>query len=228
MDLRKLSLPWFLLAALLPLRADADESARVIPPPSVDEAKAPAAATEIAVLSGGCFWGMQGIFEHLKGVREVVAGYAGGAAKTAQYETVSGGGTGHAESVRIAFDPSVISYGAILRIYFSVAHDPTQLDRQGPDFGPQYRSNIFFTNGSQERIARAYVAQLARSFASPIVTRIDRFAGFYPAEGYHQDYLIHNPDSPYIIINDLPKIDNLKKLYPAFYRDDPVRLGMVR
>jgi len=207
--------------------ARADEPARVIPAPAVDEAKPHEGSSEIAVLSGGCFWGMQGLFEHVKGVREVVAGYAGGSASTAQYETVSSGTTGHAESVRIAFDPSAVTYGEILRVFFSVAHDPTERDRQGPDSGSQYRSNIFFANPMQERIARAYVAQLthARVFRDDIATRIDRFAGFYPAESYHQDYLLHNPDSLYIVVNDVPKIASLRRLYPNLYRDAPVRLA---
>ena len=207
--------------------ARADEPARVIPAPLVDETKMHAATTEVAVLSGGCFWGMQGVFEHVKGVREVVAGYAGGSAATAQYETVSSGETGNAESVKITFDPSVVSYGEILRVFFSVAHDPTELNRQGPDTGTQYRSDIFSANPMQEKIAHAYVTQLATAhvFHDPIVTRIDRFAGFYPAEGYHQDYLLHNPDNPYIVINDLPKIANLKRVYPDLYRESPVRLA---
>jgi len=207
--------------------ARADEPSRVIPAPMIDETRTHAGTSETAVLSGGCFWGMQGLFEHVKGVREVVAGYAGGSSATAQYETVSGGTTGHAESVRITFDPSIVSYGEILRVFFSVAHDPTELDRQGPDSGTQYRSNVFFANSQQEKVARAYVAQLthAHAFNDRIVTRIDRFAGFYPAEGYHQDYLLHNPGSPYIVINDLPKIANLKRLYPEVYRDSPVRLA---
>lgn len=207
--------------------ARADEPARVIPAPVVDEPQARPGATEVAVLSGGCFWGMQGLFEHVKGVREVVAGYAGGDAKAAQYETVSSGTTGHAESVRVTFDPSIVSYGTILRVYFSVAHDPTELDRQGPDEGTQYRSDIFFASPMQEKVARAYITQLTKAhvFNDRIATRLDRFAGFYPAEGYHQDYLLHNPDSPYIAINDLPKIANLKRLYPNLYRDTPVRLA---
>jgi peptide-methionine (S)-S-oxide reductase len=206
--------------------ARADEPA-LLPAPVVDEAKPHVGAAEVAVLSGGCFWGMQGLFEHVKGVREVVAGYAGGSAGTAQYETVSSGSTGHAESVRITFDPSAVSYGELLRVFFSVAHDPTELNRQGPDSGTQYRSNIFFTNAMQEKIAHAYVAQLAhaRAFHDPIVTRIDPLKGFYPAEGYHQDYLLHNPGSLYIVMNDLPKITNLKKLYPDRFRSAPVRLA---
>jgi len=207
--------------------ARADEPARAVPLPVVDETKPHTGTSEVAVLSGGCFWGMQGLFEHVTGVREVVAGYAGGSAGSAQYETVSGGSTGHAESVRITFDPSTITYGEILRVFFSVAHDPTELDRQGPDSGTQYRSNIFFTHATQEKIARAYVAQLAHAhvFHDPIVTRLDPLRGFYPAEGYHQDYLLHNPGSLYIVMNDQPKIANLKKLYPNLYRDTPVRLA---
>lgn len=221
-------MPGLLLLALLPFASAADESAHVVPAPSMDAPKA--ATTESAVLAGGCFWGMQGLFEHVKGVREVVAGYSGGAADKAQYDTVSTGTTGNAESVKITFDPSQVSYGTILRIYFSVAHDPTELDRQGPDEGTQYRSDIFFANPMQEKIARAYVDQLSKAhvFATPIVTRVDRFTGFYPAEKYHQDYLIHNPDSLYIVVNDLPKIANLKKLYPALYREDPVKLAATR
>src|SRR5579871_1458526 len=193
----------------------ADAPAHVVPAPRVDEAKTHAASTETAILSGGCFWGMQGVFEHVNGVREVVAGYAGGSAATAQYETVSSGSTGHAESVKIVFDPSAVTYGEILRVYFSVAHDPTELNRQGPDSGTQYRSDVFYFTPTQEKIARAYVAQLERAhaFNDPIVTRVDKFVGFYPAEGYHQDYLLHNPDNPYIMINDVPKIANLKRLY---------------
>lgn len=220
----KLSLAILTLAAL-PFAVAADEGAHVVPAPAIDAPKSSQGATETAVLAGGCFWGMQGLFEHLKGVREVVAGYSGGAGDKAQYETVSTGTTGNAESVKISFDPSLISYGTILRVYFSVAHDPTELDRQGPDEGTQYRSNIFFTSAEQEKIARAYLHELSRShvFAAPIVTRVDKFTGFYPAENYHQDYLIHNPDSLYIVVNDLPKIANLKKLYPALYREDPVK-----
>jgi peptide-methionine (S)-S-oxide reductase len=202
------------------------EEPRVIPAAIVDETK-PKPGTEVAVVSGGCFWGMQGLFEHVKGVREVVAGYSGGSAASAQYEMVSSGTTGHAESVKITFYPAAISYGGILRIFLSVAHDPTELNRQGPDSGSQYRSEIFFANPAQEKIAKAYVAQLraAHVFSQPIVTRVDRLEEFHAAEGYHQDYLLHNPDSPYIVVNDLPKIANLKRLYPELYRDAPVRLA---
>jgi peptide-methionine (S)-S-oxide reductase len=202
--------------------ARADESARALPAPVIDEPRA--GASETAVLSGGCFWGMQGVFEHVKGVRLVLAGYSGGQKDTAQYEEVSTGDTGHAESVEIVFDPKQVSYGQILQVYFSVAHDPTEFDRQGPDSGTQYRSNIFYASDAQKRVADAYIAQLgkAHAFASPIVTRVDRLNGFYSAEGYHQDYLIHNPDSLYIVINDLPKISNLKRVYPALYSEKPV------
>lgn len=226
--MRKMCLFAFLVAQAAGIAGCARaEPAHVIPAPAMDEARPHVGGSEVAVLSGGCFWGMQGLFEHVKGVREVVAGYAGGSAQTAQYETVSSGTTGHAETVRITFDPSVVSYGTILRVYFSVAHDPTELDRQGPDSGTQYRSDIFFTNPMQEKVARAYIVQLAKAhvFGDRIATRLDRFAGFYPAEGYHQDYLQHNPDSPYIVVNDLPKIANLKRLYPDLYRDSPVRLA---
>lgn len=179
------------------------------------------------MLAGGCFWGQQGMFEHVKGVTRVVAGYSGGDKSTAHYEMVGTETTGHAESVEITFDPKQISYGQLLQIYFSVAHDPTELNRQGPDTGPSYRSEIFFASPDQERIARAYVAQLtaAKVFSSPIVTRIEPLTGFYPAEGYHQDYLIHNPGQPYIVFNDLPKIAALKRVYPQFYRPAPVALG---
>jgi peptide-methionine (S)-S-oxide reductase len=198
------------------------EDARVIPAPAADES-APA-DSETAVLAGGCFWGMQGVFEHVKGVQHVWAGYSGGASYTAHYAMVGTETTGHAESVKIAFDPKVVSYGTLLRIYFSVAHDPTQLNRQGPDEGSSYRSEIFFASPEQEKIARAYIAQLdkAHAYSQPIVTKVDALNGFYPAEGYHQDYLIHHPESGYIQVNDLPKIANLKRLYPSLYRDPPV------
>jgi peptide-methionine (S)-S-oxide reductase len=209
--------------------AAAGESAKPIPAPLVDEAKATGAATETAVVSGGCFWGMQGVFEHVKGVRQVLAGYSGGQKNTAEYEQVSTGDTGHAESVQITFDPKQVTYGQILRVYFSVASDPTELNRQGPDSGTQYRSDIFAANDAQKRIADTYIAQLekAHAFASPIVTRVDRLTAFYPAEGYHQDYLIHNPDSLYIVINDQPKIANLKRIYPDLYSDKPVMVASL-
>jgi len=195
----------------------------VVPAPAVDVPPAgPSAQT--AVLSGGCFWGVQGVFEHVKGVRQVLAGYSGGKASTADYETVSTGETGHAESVKIVFDPQQISYGRILQVFFSVALDPTMKDAQGPDEGTQYRSEIFYANADQQRVAQAYVAQLdaAHVFAAPIATRVDALTGFYPAEAYHQDFLVNHPDYPYIAINDMPKVRDLKAMFPQRYRDDPV------
>lgn len=210
--------------------ACADAVNKAIPAATVDAPKARALASETAVLAGGCFWGMQGVFEHVRGVKKVVAGYSGGAAATAHYELVGTEMTGHAESVQITFDPRVVSYGEILRVYFSVAHDPTELDRQGPDSGSSYRSEIFFTSPMQEKIAKTYVAQLgtAHVFGDPIVTKIEKLDGFYAAEDYHQDYLIHNPTAPYIVYNDLPKIDALKRVFPTMYRDKPVMLTAAR
>jgi peptide-methionine (S)-S-oxide reductase len=214
-----------LLAGLVgaPAPAAAAESAVVIPAPVLDTPKA-AGPLQTAVLAGGCFWGVQGVYEHVRGVRKALSGYSGGDKATADYEAVSRGGTGHAESVEIRFDPKVISYGEILRIYFSVVHDPTQLDRQGPDSGTQYRSSIFYASESQRKIAQAYIAQLERAkvFGRPIVTRVDPLQGFYPAEDYHQDFLERNPDHPYIVINDLPKIENLRRVFPASYRELPI------
>jgi peptide-methionine (S)-S-oxide reductase len=205
--------------------ANAETINQQIPAPVVDT-PASEASSEVAVLAGGCFWGLQGMFEHVKGVTRVVAGYSGGSKETAHYEMVGTERTGHAESVQITFDPKQVSYGQLLRLFFSVAHDPTQLDRQGADSGPSYRSEIFFSSPAQERIARAYVAQLtaAKAFASPIVTRIERLKGFYPAEDYHQDYLIHHPDEMYIVMNDLPKIAALHRVYPEHYRAAAVEL----
>ena len=199
------------------------ESPVIIAPPAVDNPKAPG-ATQTAVLAGGCFWGVQGVFEHVRGVRKVVAGYAGGERGTAQYETVSSGSTGHAESVQITFDPAQVSYGELLQIAFSVVYDPTTVDRQGPDVGTQYRSEIFYLDDVQKHIAEAYIAQLnaARSYKRPIVTRVERLPGFYPAEDYHQDYLVRNPTQPYIAYNDLPKVENFRRTFPALYSDRPV------
>lgn len=201
------------------------EIGTLLPPPEIDSQKGASSGPETAVLAGGCFWGVQGVFQHTKGVKQVLAGYSGGEKARARYEQVGTGQTGHAESVQITFDPREISYGEILRIYFSVAHDPTQLNRQGPDTGSQYRSAIFYADASQQRIAQAYVAQLegARVFAQPIVTRIDPLKAFYPAEDYHQDFLIRHPDHPYIFVNDLPKLANLRRLFPQDYREQPVR-----
>ena len=203
----------------------AAENAVVIPAPADDLATA--AATETAVLAGGCFWGVQGVFQHVKGVTNAVSGYAGGDEKTARYETVGSGRTGHAEAVAITYDPKQISYGRILQIYFSVAHNPTELNRQGPDRGTQYRSTVFAQNDEQARIAKAYIEQLGKagSFGAPIATTVERQKRFFPAEAYHQDYLTLNPNQPYIVINDLPKVANLKKVFPERYRADPVLVG---
>lgn len=200
------------------------ETARAVPPPAVDQTPAGAGTSETAVLAGGCFWGVQGVFQHVRGVTRAVSGYAGGDSRTAHYETVGSGVTGHAESVQITFDPAKITYGRVLQIYFSVAHDPTELNRQGPDVGTQYRSAIFPANPEQARIAKAYIAQLdqAHVFNAPIVTRIEPGRAFYAAEDYHQDYLTRHPSQPYIVYNDLPKIDELKRLFPDAYRADPV------
>jgi peptide-methionine (S)-S-oxide reductase len=216
-------------AGLAVLQSGAEE-ARVIPPPALDAPTASAAATEVAVLAGGCFWGVQGVFQHVNGVTNAVSGYAGGEQKTAHYDIVTRGTTGHAESVEITFDPRRISYGRILQIYFSVAHDPTELNRQGPDVGTQYRSAVFPTNPEQARIAKAYIAQLnqARAYDKAIVTKIEPDRAFYPAEDYHQDFLTRNPHYPYIVINDLPKIENLKRLFPDVYRIDPVLVSTAR
>jgi peptide-methionine (S)-S-oxide reductase len=199
------------------------EAPVVIPPPAIDNPKGVGPA-QTAVLAGGCFWGVQGVYEHVRGVQKVIAGYAGGDKATAEYETVSSGTTGHAESVKITFDPAQISYGQILQIAFSVVHDPTQLNRQGPDVGTQYRSAVFYGDDTQKRIAEAYISQLSNShaYARPIVTRVDPLKGFYPAEDYHQDYLIHNPTAPYIAFFDIPKIENFKQTFPDLYSGRPV------
>jgi len=199
------------------------EGAVKIPAPTVDE-KPGASHSETAVFAGGCFWGVQGVFEHVRGVTRVTSGYAGGTAGTAQYETVSTGSTGHAESVEIRYDPTQVTYGKLLQVFFSVAHDPTQLNYQGPDHGTQYRSAIFPLTPEQRAIAQAYIAQLdgARSYRAPIVTRIEDYKGFYAAEPYHQDFLVRNPTYPYIVFNDLPKIANLKAMFPDIYRSDAV------
>ncbi|HEY1425903.1 MAG TPA: peptide-methionine (S)-S-oxide reductase MsrA [Caulobacteraceae bacterium] len=212
-----------LIAGLAPWRGAV--GATFLAKPSLLPAAADdAAAGDVAVLSGGCFWGMQGVFEHVKGVKQVLSGYAGGKAATANYELVSTGTTGHAESIKIAFDPAQISYAEILRIYFSVATDPTQVGGQFPDQGTQYRGEIWYMNAAQKRIAERYIAQLtaAKAFNRPITTRVDAYTGFYPAEGYHQDYLVHHPGAPYIATYDLPKVDALKRYFPAAWRPAPV------
>jgi peptide-methionine (S)-S-oxide reductase len=208
----------------------ADAVNKPIPAPAVDTPANEAKGLQTAVLAGGCFWGMQGMFEHVQGVTKVVAGYSGGAKATAHYDVVSTEMTGHAESVEITFDPKRISYGQLLQLYFAVAHDPTQLNRQGPDSGSSYRSEIFFNSPAQERIAKAYVAQLdqAKVFKAPIVTKIEPLKGFYPAEAYHQDFLVNNPNYPYIVYNDLPKIAALKRVFPERYRETPVTLAAAR
>jgi peptide-methionine (S)-S-oxide reductase len=190
-----------------------------IPDPAVDTPLASAKGKQTAVIAGGCFWGIQAVFQHVKGVIRATSGYSGGDAKTAHYEMVGTDNTGHAESVRITYDPSQISYGQLLKVFFSVAHDPTQLNRQGPDRGTQYRSVIFFADENQERIARAYIDQLnqANVFGQPIVTQVVALKAFYEAEAYHQDYVIHHPNEPYIVINDLPKVANLRKQLPELY-----------
>ena len=198
------------------------EPAVVIPAPAFDPRGA--GPTEKAVLAGGCFWGVQGVYQHLKGVKNVLSGFAGGQRGTAEYETVSGGDTGHAESVEIVYDPAQVSYGQILQVFFSVAHDPTQLNRQGPDTGTQYRSAIFYANESQKKIADAYIAQLdaAKVYGSRIVTKVDPLHGFFAAEAYHQDYLVNHPNEPYIAFNDLPKVRNFARVLPALYVAEPV------
>ncbi len=192
-----------------------------IPNPVVDAPLATTKSEQTAVVAGGCFWGVEAVFEHVKGVTQVESGYAGGSADTAQYETVSSGRTGHAESVQITYDPSQITYGQLLKVFFAVAHDPTELNRQGPDIGTQYRSAIFCTNEEQKRIAEKYIAQLndAKVFPSKIVTQVAALKSFFAAEGYHQDYLANHPNEPYIVYNDMPKLDNLRKQLPELYRE---------
>ncbi len=205
------------------------EAAVNLAPPALDNPKA-AGPLQTAVLAGGCFWGVQGVFEHVHGVTQVVAGYAGGDRSTAQYETVSGGGTGHADSVKITFDPAVVSYGELLQIAFSVVLDPTQLNAQGPDTGTQYRSVVFYADDTQKHIAEAYIRQLgeAHAFPRPIVTHVDPLKGFYAAERYHQDYLARNPNAPYIAYNDIPKVENFRRLFPDRYSDKPVLVSAAQ
>ncbi|WP_425984953.1 peptide-methionine (S)-S-oxide reductase MsrA [Ensifer sp. R-19] len=209
------------LLAAVPVAA-AQEPAVVIPPPSLDEKVS--GTTEIAVFAGGCFWGVQGVFQHVKGVKKAVSGYSGGSAATADYETVSGGKTGHAESVEVIYDPREVTYGGLLQVFFSVAHNPTQLNYQGPDHGTQYRSALFAVTDEQKRIADAYIAELGKSRAFPaaIVTEVSPFRGFYAAEDYHQDFLTRNPTHRYIVYNDMPKIENLRVLFPQAFRANPV------
>jgi len=226
----KTSSRWAALALLAGLAAwafaaRASGEGVAIPAPADDSRSG--ATTETAVLAGGCFWGVQAVYQHVEGVSRAVSGYAGGDARSATYPVVSSGVTSHAEAVRIEFDPRRISYGRILQIYFSVAHDPTELNRQGPDVGPQYRSTIFAQSPEQARVAQGYIAQLgqASAFRSPIVTTIEQGKPFYAAEAYHQDYLVRHPAQPYIVINDLPKIEALKARFPQVYRAQPVLVG---
>jgi len=199
--------------------AKANPAVTAVPAPAVDAARTPAAGQQTAVLAGGCFWGIQAVFQHVKGVISATSGYSGGSSKTAEYEIVSTGDTGHAESVQIVYDPSQVTYGELLRIFFSVAHDPTQLNRQGPDEGTQYRSAVFYANEEQKRIADAYIAQLdqAKVFSRPIVTQVVPLQAFYPAEAYHQNYAALHPNQPYIVFNDAPKVAHLRQVFPDFY-----------
>ena len=203
----------------LAIQASAAAAAAPLPAPTVDIPAASVQGPQTAVFAGGCFWGVEAVFRHVKGVSKAVSGYAGGAANTADYERVSTGSTGHAESVQVTYDPAQVSYGDLLRIFFSVAHDPTQLNRQGPDYGTQYRSAIFFTSEEQKRIAQAYIEQLGRAkvYASPIVTQVVALPAFYPAEAYHQNYLALHPTQPYIVMHDLPKLAQLKQQFPDRY-----------
>jgi len=211
------------LAAFNNLPARAAETSTAIPAPAFDAPEAASDRPSTAVLAGGCFWGVQAVFQHVKGVESAVSGYAGGDKALAHYHDVSSGRSGHAESVEVIFNPRIITYGQILQIYFSVAHDPTQVDRQGPDVGTQYRSAIFYADDTQRTIAERYIAQLDQVHAlrQRIATRLEPLQTFYPAESYHQDYLVLHPNSPYIVINDLPKLENLRRLYGNLYRAEP-------
>ncbi|MGJ7497269.1 peptide-methionine (S)-S-oxide reductase MsrA [Variovorax sp. RT4R15] len=197
--------------------------AHPVPPTAIDVTSAKNAGLETVVLAGGCFWGVQAVFQHVLGVSSAVSGYAGGTAETADYQKVESGKTGHAEAVRVTYDPKKINYGQLLQIYFSVAHDPTQINRQGPDYGPQYRSVIFATNAEQSRVASGYVEQLNRSntFGKALATKVESGRVFYPAEAYHQDYVTLNPANPYVLIHELPKIENLKRKFPQLYQANP-------
>ena len=219
--MRQLVRATWLIAVLL-IASTTALAGTAAPAPVANAAAAkPAAPMQTAVLAGGCFWGVEGVFERVRGVRTVLSGYAGGDKNTATYEAVSTGRTGHAEAVQITFDPAVVTYGELLRIFFSVSHDPTQLNRQGPDTGTQYRSAVFYANDAQRDLARSYIAELNKSgkFAREIVTRVDPLQGFYQAENYHQDFIAKNPNNAYVMFNDLPKIRDLKQLYPEYYRE---------
>lgn len=215
------------IAAMAPIAPFAQERPVVIPPPEMDLQES--GNTAVAVFAGGCFWGVQGVFQRVKGVTNAVSGYSGGSADTATYELTTRGNTGHAETVEITYDPSVVSFGELMHVFFSVAHNPTQLNYQGPDRGTQYRSTIFPLNDAQEDVARAYIAQLDATglFEGPIVTTLEPFEAFYPAEQYHQDFLTLNPDWPYIVVHDLPKIAALEQIFPDKFRAEPVLVGML-
>ena len=217
-SVRMVAMMLTVLAGTLACSAGSGASAAV-PSPVVDEAKAAAKGKETAVVAGGCFWGIQAVFQHVKGVHSATSGYSGGTVKNPDYETVSSGSTGHAESVKIVYDPSQVTYGELLRVFFSVALDPTELNRQGPDTGTQYRSVIFYSNDEQKHIAEAYIAQLdqAKVFRRPIVTRVVPLQAFYEAEYYHQNYAEMHPSDPYIVFNDAPKVANLRKEFPELY-----------
>jgi peptide-methionine (S)-S-oxide reductase len=209
-----------LAATLVWNRANAASGTTVLPDPAVDAPRTANTHEQTTVFSGGCFWGIQAVFQHVQGVKSAVSGYSGGSAKMAEYELVSTGTTGHAESVQVIYDPSQVTYGQLLKIFFSVAHDPTQLNRQGPDSGTQYRSAIFYANEEQHQIASAYIAQLqqAKAFSRPIVTQVNPLKAFYPAEGYHQNYATLHPDDPYIANNDAPKVEHLREQFPGLYK----------
>ncbi|CAN7601575.1 peptide-methionine (S)-S-oxide reductase MsrA [Phyllobacterium sp. LjRoot231] len=226
MKLRQILLATAILLA--PGYALAAEGVTMVPPPALDQTAV--TGPETIVLAGGCFWGVQGVYQHMKGVTSAVSGYSGGKKETASYEIVSGGDTGHAESVEVTFDPKAVSLGKILQVYFSVVHNPTELNRQGPDSGTQYRSAIFTTNADQAKIANAYIAQLdkVKAYSDPIVTKVSSLEKFYPAEDYHQDYATIHPSQPYIAYYDIPKIENLSKLFPQDYRDKPVLVSEAK
>ena len=208
-----------IVTALAAFTASVAFAASALPTPAVDTPVAPKKSVETAVLAGGCFWGVEAVFEHVKGVTQVTSGYSGGTAESAQYRMVSSGATTHAESVRISYDPSQVTYGQLLRVFFSVAHNPTELNRQGPDVGKHYRSAIFYANEEQRKVAQAYIAQLnaAKAFPRPIVTEVVPLKAFYEAEAYHQDYAARNPTQPYIVVHDLPKVANLQRQFPDLY-----------
>lgn len=223
------ALGWSVAGSGLSPASAASEEAVVIPPPAMDQAEAGTAGPRKALFAGGCFWGVQGVFQHVKGVTNAVSGYAGGGADTATYERVGTGSTGHAEAVEVTYDPAQVSYGELLQVFFSVAHNPTQLNFQGPDQGTQYRSAIFPADAEQEKIAAAYVAQLdaAKVFPQKIVTTLEGSKPFYAAEDYHQDFLTLNPTYPYIVYYDLPKLENLKRVFPGLYREQPALVSQA-